>query len=239
MLERTILLKPYLTTYTNHLQNTNQENYISALAWNNIEIFREFLEPFNFATEMASCANTPTIIPLYSSIFEHVESYNNNPNAILKTASLAALTKLNKYYNFIISTMIDPRFKLSSHLLKHNNMETLIGYLTNEYNIYKINNNNSAELTNEAQNNKKLSFYDKIYQVKHHNNNNLEISKYVDEATISNDTNPLDWWKLNKNRYPVLSNIARDYLAIQATSSSSERAFSEGRCYNRPTLFTR
>ncbi|XP_065318866.1 uncharacterized protein LOC135926860 [Gordionus sp. m RMFG-2023] len=235
MLERTILLKLYLTTYTNHLQNTNQENYISDLAWNNIEIYREFLEPFNFATEMASCANTPsisTIIPLYSSIFEHVKSYNNNPNAILKTASLAALTKLNKYYNFnkhlfIISTMIDPRFILSSHLLKHNNMETLIEYL-NEYNIYKINNNNSAELTNEAQNNKELSFYDKIYQVKPHNNNNLEISKYIDEATISNDTNPLDWWKLNKNRYPVLSKIARDYLAIPATSSSSERTFLEG-----------
>ncbi|XP_065323437.1 uncharacterized protein LOC135930548 [Gordionus sp. m RMFG-2023] len=152
MLERAILLKPYLTTYTNHLQNTNQENYISALAWNNIEIYREFLEPFNFGTEMASCANTPTIIPLYS-----------------------------------------------------------------------------TELTNEAQNNKKLSFYDKIYQVKPHNNNNLEISKYVDEATISIDTNPLDWWKLNKNRYPVLSKIARDYLAIPATSPSSERTFSEGR----------
>ncbi|XP_065315138.1 uncharacterized protein LOC135924018 [Gordionus sp. m RMFG-2023] len=231
MLERAILLKPYWTTYTNHLQNTNQENYISALAWNNIEIYREFLEPFNFATEMSSCANTPsisTISPLYSSIFEHVESYNNNPNAILKTASLAA-SKLNfNKHLFIISTMIDPRFKLSSHLLKHNNMETLIGYLTNEYNIYKINNNNSAELTNEAQNNKKLSFYDKIYQVKPHNNNNLEISKYVDEAIISNDTNPLDWWKLNKNRYPVLSKFARDYLAIPATSSSSERAFSEG-----------
>ena len=33
-------------------------------------------------------------------------------------------------------------------------------------------------------------------------------------------------WKTHQNKYPVLSLIAKDYLIIQATSVSSEQAFS-------------
>lgn len=36
----------------------------------------------------------------------------------------------------------------------------------------------------------------------------------------------VQWWGVNATRYPVWSSLARDYLAIMATSVSSERAFS-------------
>jgi hypothetical protein len=38
----------------------------------------------------------------------------------------------------------------------------------------------------------------------------------------------LDYWKLNASKYPVLSNITRNYLQIPASSASSERFFSQG-----------
>ncbi|KAI3988219.1 hypothetical protein MKX01_012008 [Papaver californicum] len=38
----------------------------------------------------------------------------------------------------------------------------------------------------------------------------------------------LDWWKSNEKRYPVLSCIARDVLAVQASTVASESAFSLG-----------
>ena len=37
----------------------------------------------------------------------------------------------------------------------------------------------------------------------------------------------LKWWKTNQIRFPVLSRIARDFLAAQATSVPSERGFSK------------
>ena len=38
----------------------------------------------------------------------------------------------------------------------------------------------------------------------------------------------LIFFKLNSKRFPVLSRLARDYLAIQGSAVASERAFSSG-----------
>lgn len=43
----------------------------------------------------------------------------------------------------------------------------------------------------------------------------------------------LGWWKINSSKFPVLSDIARDVLAMQVSSVASESAFSiSGRIYN-------
>ena len=51
-----------------------------------------------------------------------------------------------------------------------------------------------------------------------------EISRYSSEPNYVGD--PLQWWKINANRYPVLIQLARKYLCIPATSVPSERVFS-------------
>jgi hypothetical protein len=40
------------------------------------------------------------------------------------------------------------------------------------------------------------------------------------------DYNILDWLSKNQKGYPILSKIARDFLAVMPTSTASERAFS-------------
>ena len=54
-----------------------------------------------------------------------------------------------------------------------------------------------------------------------------EVSSYLALPKVHPDDCPLLWWKTNKTRFPVLSKLARKYLAIPATSTPSERLFSE------------
>ena len=43
---------------------------------------------------------------------------------------------------------------------------------------------------------------------------------------MSLNSNPLLWWKANELKYPILSELAKRYLCVPATSVASERVFS-------------
>ena len=43
---------------------------------------------------------------------------------------------------------------------------------------------------------------------------------------MGEDEKRLKWWQNNQTKFPILSKIARDYLALQASSVPSERGFS-------------
>ncbi|CAA3023142.1 zinc finger BED domain-containing RICESLEEPER 2-like [Olea europaea subsp. europaea] len=58
-----------------------------------------------------------------------------------------------------------------------------------------------------------------------------DVERYLLDAreSIENkDFEVLDWWKVNGNKYGVLSNLAKDVLAIQVSTVASESAFSTG-----------
>jgi hAT family C-terminal dimerisation region len=54
-----------------------------------------------------------------------------------------------------------------------------------------------------------------------------EVILYTQEQTPDINTNPLEWWKLNGNRYPHLLTLVLKYLGIPGTSTPSERIFSK------------
>ncbi|KAL8140058.1 hypothetical protein V2J09_006079 [Rumex salicifolius] len=62
------------------------------------------------------------------------------------------------------------------------------------------------------------------------NEKKTELDKYLEEAREADveDFNILNWWRDNQKRYPILSKMARDVLAIPVTSVASESAFSTG-----------
>jgi len=53
-----------------------------------------------------------------------------------------------------------------------------------------------------------------------------EISLYKTKSKASFKTDPLHWWALHEEEFPILSNFAKSYLAIPASQASSERMFS-------------
>ena len=58
-----------------------------------------------------------------------------------------------------------------------------------------------------------------------------EVDKYLALPQLplqrnGKDTNPLDWWKIHSNQFPHLAKMARQFLAMPASSASPERLFS-------------
>ena len=53
-----------------------------------------------------------------------------------------------------------------------------------------------------------------------------ECEMYLAEAPLSLKADPLDWWRANAFRYPILSKLAAQIFCVPATSCPSERVFS-------------
>jgi hAT family protein len=53
-----------------------------------------------------------------------------------------------------------------------------------------------------------------------------DLERYLEKSRIDIHVDILGWWKHHQYEYPCLARIARDYLAIPATSASAERVFS-------------
>ena len=94
--------------------------------------------------------------------------------------------------------------------------------------------NNDTNLSRESQVTKKnqkslmKSFFSSIRQHDESPEQN-ELDRYLllPEIDKTEENNPLDWWKRRKAEFPILSILARRYLAIPATSVPSERLFSD------------
>ena len=59
--------------------------------------------------------------------------------------------------------------------------------------------------------------------------NEFELYCTDDEPSGNEIKDVLAWWKGKSKKYPNLLRMARDYLSIPATSTSSERLFSSGK----------
>lgn len=55
-----------------------------------------------------------------------------------------------------------------------------------------------------------------------------ELATYLLISEISEDADPLQWWKKHEENFPRLSKLARKYLSIPATSAPLDRLFSVG-----------
>ena len=58
-------------------------------------------------------------------------------------------------------------------------------------------------------------------------NNQNELDEYLAIPQIPFNTDPFSWWRVNKEKFPILSELGRAYLSVSATSTPSKRLFSD------------
>jgi hypothetical protein len=146
-------------------------------------------------------------------------------------AANAAYSKLTKYYtkisseNFAIATVLDPRYKLNVYDTTQDadalkaSAEVAIKLAFQNYSVATP---QEAPLVASPPTKKHKRFAQDLVPQD-------ELTIYLTEPRISGNSNPLDYWRINKTRFPILAKMARDYLALQPTSKDVEGTFSKGR----------
>ncbi|KAJ1700859.1 hypothetical protein LUZ63_000638 [Rhynchospora breviuscula] len=80
--------------------------------------------------------------------------------------------------------------------------------------------------------NKKAALKDYIKANKNYEPQKSELDDYLgqglDEAEVDVEFDILTWWKLKAPKYPILSQLTRDILAVPISTVASESAFSIG-----------
>ena len=59
------------------------------------------------------------------------------------------------------------------------------------------------------------------------NDKDNEVDRYLAISQQAKGINALEWWNIHKKEFPILSELSRKFLAVQATSAASERLFSD------------
>ncbi|XP_055800472.1 zinc finger BED domain-containing protein RICESLEEPER 2-like [Solanum dulcamara] len=139
-----------------------------------------------------------------------------------------------KYVNFLFNNFYDP--------VEGNGKSTkVLNTLTRLYNHYKnsISGPSSENTRDQTSVMSKIgainsfdvrqSQWEKFLEDENDVDNKSDLQKYLmDDPEKIKDFNILTWWKSSSERYPIVSRIARDVLAIPTSIIASESAFSIG-----------
>ncbi|CAJ0842029.1 10426_t:CDS:10 [Entrophospora sp. SA101] len=220
MIRNGLYLKPALNTLTS-IHDDLHQYAISHTQWATLEKIVEFLEPFKDLTLKMSTSSYSTaylIIPLFNIIIDHVEDTADlSEGEVTGKIQIAAKAARDKLKGFLDDDISETKM-LMRHLLEIHYTSTSIS-ITNSSSINDSNSNTNRTVTQ--------SMLDADFDEDENDVDELEC--YISEKPANKDTDVLAWWKAHQKQFPHLACIARDYLSIPATSTSSERLFSSSK----------
>jgi hypothetical protein len=180
--------------------------------------------------------------------------HNEASNPDLGPMVAAMKVKFNKYWyssylNLAIPVLLDPRFKLKhvEFCLKQafvndpqpriDKVEKTFKSLFKEYfsQLNSVNTNFSQEPGQDhahmaTEDDGIFGDWDNHLNEQRHGQVTTELDRYLNDGTISRSDkfDILKWWSANSASYPTLAALARDVLAVPASTVASESAFSMG-----------
>ncbi|XP_051228633.1 zinc finger BED domain-containing protein RICESLEEPER 2-like [Lolium perenne] len=219
--------------------------------WEMVLDICQLLKVFCHATNVISGSDYPTSNLYFLEIWSVkvvLDEQEKSSNATIRIMVKEMKKKFHKYFmesylTNCIPVVLDPRFKMElvelrlkkyfgvsadKHIqeVKEAIMALFLAYgaeIEENINIQlQEQNGEEAGLADDA-----LSDFDahvKLKKAKSHN----ELHRYLEEDfhPRTPDFDILKWWAVNAPRYPILGSIARDVLAVPASTVASESAFS-------------
>lgn len=211
---------------------------------NAVNFMHSYLEPF-YKTINNICTSKVPTIGLVLFFMDHIAEITascrdsrHSPD-LLKNAAEEMAKKIRNYNNLVCNTftymtaILDPRIKielLPETLNLGNYLEEARAHFLRNYSAVNFPlSTGGYNSVQDIEDKGSVSFAEEIARKKRRASINSasidELTQYLSEPPASIPTDVLDWWKVNSVRYPRLSMMARDFLAVQANSVAPEEIF--------------
>jgi hypothetical protein len=231
-------------------------NYIyssSLEEWQRAKVVCNLLKIFKKATNVISGSKYPTSNLYFHelwSVKEVLDKESSSQNPIIASMVTEMKTKFEKYWKIsylsnCIPVILDPRFKFgfvefrlnkafgdtsSVHIDK---VDKAIKSLYNGYSSEMGESFNYSAQEGEIVSSEKVHSWSDWSQHMSYRCNQVmgELDRYYcDDLFPCNDDSfdILHWWKMHAPKYPILACMARDVLAVTASTVAAESAFSTG-----------
>jgi len=218
--------------------------------WKLLERLKDVMEIFVKATQYLSSSSYPTLsaqLPYFSVLATRLENLADEyRTAGSDVELLAAITKawqkLDEYHcktgaAQAIATILDPRCKLATFRNLSWREEWIQEAQESIYRIYaaqyaptnSINQSRPATPDPFEGDGLEDDFLEAVFGSQSSAmsiNAPSELELYLEEPPEARTVKPIEWWRTYASKYPHLALMARDFLAIPATSVPSEQVFS-------------
>ena len=240
MLERLLELQPAITAVC-RLEDKLRPLQLIPSEWALLQELKQHLHIFIKATQHLSGQSYPTLsaqLPYFAVLATKLEQqveHERINHSIFTNACNRAWEKLNDYHiktgsAQAISIILDPRCKLQTF----HNLSWRLEWITDaQESIQRVYQNQYApslpsrpptppSTTNTDMDN---DFILAVFGSSQPEQSSTisELDRYLEEKVEAPQVDPIEWWRTYELRFPTLSIMARDYLAIPATSVPSER----------------
>ncbi|KAG8491358.1 hypothetical protein CXB51_014482 [Gossypium anomalum] len=203
------------------------EGWPSVDDWDNVRNLRDFLEHFYEVTLLISGTSCVTSNKFFDELFEIdilIRDAQLNSNVDFNVMAIKMKEKYDKYWGDIdkmnllmfVACVLDPRQKP-------------------KYLEFAVSEMYSSKKACEMMQKLKESLYELFDEYKppfHSTCSQSSLPTHVSLVEANEefvkDFDILLWWKVNSPRFPTLSKMARDVLAIPVSTVASESAFSTG-----------
>lgn len=177
---------------------------------------------------------------VYLGIQSHLKRFEEDDNNTQHEVANSIFKKIDEYWEImdkfsITSAILDPRNKLTVFT----DQPSARQHIRTIYDIYKERANSLNSSSTDSTPNTPRSARRYFLQLRQEPSQatsanevtpmiepeNSELERYL-ALLNEEDIDPLIWWQAHASEFPILCEMARDFLTIQATSVASEQVFS-------------